>query len=191
MPYDRSDYRAKWALERRASAIREDLGLSQLDRLEPQRLADAVPAHVFFPEDFDDLELARRVRRANWDGFAFTFPGEQTLIVLLNSARPPSRRTATLMEELAHALLGHRPCSIAPDASTGFLRRSYDKSQEHEAYDLGATLLLPKELVQHVVKEGRLAREVAAEHGCSEELVVMRIRRLRLARRYAAYAEAA
>jgi len=103
-------------------------------------LADAIPAHVFYPEDFEDDTLARRLR---WDGFAFSCDGDPTLLILLNPARPETRQTATLMEELSHHLLRHKPCSIALNPSTGFLERSYDPSQEAEAYDLGAAILLP------------------------------------------------
>jgi Zn-dependent peptidase ImmA (M78 family) len=186
--YNRGDYRHKWRLERLAGAVRAKLNVDQLDPLSPWRLADALPAHVFYPEDFGNAELAQRLRQIKWDGFAFCFGGDPTLMILLNSACSRKRQAATLMEELAHHLLGHRPCSIRRNAETGFLERSYERAQEEEAYDLGAAILLRKERIQHDVAAQRTADDVADIHGCSEELVVYRIKRMRLWHRYEKYA---
>jgi hypothetical protein len=188
MAYDRGDYRDKWRIERLATAVRRKLGFDQLQPLSPWLLADAIPAHIFYPEDFDDDGLSHRMRRVRWDGFAFSCPDEPTLFVLLNPARPETRQTATLMEEFSHHLLRHKPCSIAPDPATGLLQRSYNRSQEAEAYDLGAAILLPKERIQHDVAEQRTAKEVAAEHRCSDDIVIYRIKRMRLWKRYDGYA---
>jgi Zn-dependent peptidase ImmA (M78 family) len=188
MPYNRGDYRDKWRIERLAAVIRTKLGADQLEPLSPWRLADAIPAHVFYPEDFGDAALAQRLRSVKWDGFAFCCDGDRELMILLNPARSDRRQMATLMEELSHHLLRHKPCSIRVNPRTGLLERSYDKAQEAEAYDLGAAILLPKERIQHDVNEQRSADEIASIHGCSEELVVYRIKRMRLWQRYEKYA---
>lgn len=188
MGYSRQDYRDKWRIERLAASIRGKLGLDQLTSLSPWRLADAIPAHIFYPEDFGDDSLARRMRRVKWDGFAFCCPGERTLLIVLNPARPQTRQAATLMEELSHHLLHHQPSSITVNPQTGFLERSYDRAQEDEAYDLGAALLLPKERIQHDVAAMRTADQIAADHACSDDIVVYRIKRMRLWKRYERYA---
>lgn len=184
MAYDRGRYQDKWRIEREAARVRARLGLDQLEPLDPWRLADTVPAHVFYPEDLIDGELAAQVRRVPWDGFAFCFPSESTLMVLLNSARPRTRQMATLMEELSHHLLGHPAGRIERDPATGLAYRSYTTAHEHEAYDLGAAVLLPKERIQRDVKAGQRADEIAIAHGCSQDLVIYRIRRMRLWRTY-------
>lgn len=179
------------SLEREAAAVRWRLGLGPLDRLDPLELAAAVPARVFHPEDFGDELLTLRLRRVPWDGLSFTIPGDETLIVVLNPDRPATRRTATLLEELAHALLGHRPSRLEREQETGVLRRSYDAGQEREAFELGAALLLPRELLAAELRARRPVAAIARRHGCSEALVLFRIRRLGLSRRYDAYASAA
>jgi Zn-dependent peptidase ImmA (M78 family) len=185
--YNRSDYREKWRIERHAAAIRRKLGLDQLAPLDPLQLTDALPAHVFYPEDFGDGRLARQLRQIKWDGFAFCVD-DGTLMIVLNSDRPKTRQTATLMEELSHHLLSHEPCRIATNPETGFLERSYDRAQESEAYDLGAARLLPKERIQRDVAAHCSAAEIATVHKCSQELVVYRIKGLRLWQRYERYA---
>ena len=132
-------------MERLAKQVRERLGLGQTDVLDPWGLADAVPAHILFPEDFGDPALAARLRAVNWDGGAFVFPEERMLIVILNPGRSRRRQCATLLEELSHHLLGHAPSRIYRDSATGLLRRNFDAAQEAEAYDFGSVLLLPKE----------------------------------------------
>jgi hypothetical protein len=180
-----------WRLEREAAAVRWRLGLDPLDRLDPLRLAATVPAKVFRPEDFGDAALAERLRQVPWDGLSFTVSGDDALVIVLNPHRPATRRTATLMEELAHALLEHRPTRLEPDPVTGVLRRSYDAAQEREAFEFGATLLLPRELLAAELRARRSAGATARRHGCSTALVLFRIRRVGLSRRYDAYSLAA
>ena len=188
MSYARGDYRDKWRIERLAAAVRAKLKVDQLEPLSPWLLAEALPAHIFYPDDFGNADLADRLRSIKWDGFAFCCGGDPTLMILLNPARSEKRQAATLMEELSHHLLRHKPCSIALNAKTGILERSYDRSQEDEAYDLGAAILLPKERIQQDVASKLTAEEIAETHGCSEELVIYRIKRMRLWQRYEKYA---
>ena len=49
MPYNRGNYQDKWRIERLATAVRGKLEVDQLEPLSPWRLADAIPAHIFYP----------------------------------------------------------------------------------------------------------------------------------------------
>lgn len=194
MGYRRGDYRDKWRIENRAAATRRGVGLDQLTVLDPSLVVDLLDARVFHLRDLivdDDIAL-RRARRVRFDGAASSHPETGQAVILMNCGKPRRRQMATLMEELAHLLLDHKPCRIALDPELGIIKRSFDRDQEHEAYDLGSALLLPKERIQRDVKElGLLAGEIADEHGCSDQLVLYRIRRLRLWNRYCAYSDAA
>jgi Zn-dependent peptidase ImmA (M78 family) len=192
--YRRGDYRDKWRIEAHAAAIRRSIGLDQLTVLDPSLVVDLLDAQVFHLSDLivDDHVALRRARRVGFDGAASSHPETRQAVILINCGKPRRRRMATLMEELAHLLLDHEPSRIALDPGLGLIKRSFDRDQEHEAYDLGSALLLPKERIQRDVKElGLLAGEIADEHGCSEQLVVYRIRRLRLWNRYCGYSDAA
>ncbi|MEJ7655565.1 MAG: ImmA/IrrE family metallo-endopeptidase [Thermoleophilaceae bacterium] len=188
MSYNRGDYRDKWRIEKRAAGVRSDLGLDQIQVLDPGALAGTLGAEILHLSDLTDDEIAlRRARSISFDGMASTHPADGTPIIVLNCGKPARRRIATLMEELGHLVLGHRPSRIYTDTELGVLRRSYDKAQEQEAYDLGAALLLPKERIQRDVGQRVLIEEIADAHTCSRELVTYRINRMRLARRYASY----
>ena len=189
MRYDRTRYQERWAMERKAQAVRRALGLTQTQVLDPWLLAEAIHAHVFYPEDLVHPDLAVRAGNVDWDGFAFVFPGEKHLMVVLNPARPERRQCATLLEELSHHILGHQPSRIYADADTGLLMRDFNRAQEDEAFDFGSVVLLPKELIQQHVKVARgSAQQLADMCGCSIDLVHMRIKRCRLWNRYLAYA---
>ena len=190
--YKRGDYRDKWRLERTAQATRARVGLDQISVLDPSLLVVDLGATVFHLRDLiEDEEKLARARRIAFDGAAAKEPESGEPWILLNCGRPRRRRLATLMEELAHLMLDHRPSRIALDPALGIVRRTYDAPQEAEAYDLGAALLLPKERIQRDVKDLSLSvGEIADTHGCSEALVEYRIRRLRLWKRYRDYAGA-
>lgn len=191
--YQRSDYRDKWRIENTAARLRRTVGLDQLDVLDPELLVAHLGAVVTRLEDVLPDEVAlRRARRVGFDGLASFHPTTGQPLILLNCGKPRRRQLATLMEELAHLLLEHEPCTIAEAPELGIRRRTFDRAQEHEAYDLGAAILLPKERIQRDVKELELlVGDIAHTHGCSEELVSYRIRRLRLWNRYLGYAAAA
>jgi Zn-dependent peptidase ImmA (M78 family) len=194
LPYDRADYRDKWRIERAAETVRSSLGLDQLSVLSPHDLLERLGVELFELRDLipDDELALRRARSINFDGCASHHPETMRPLIILNCGRPARRRTATLMEELAHLLLRHQPARIEVDPRLGILRRSYDREQEHEAYDMGAALLLPKQRIQRDVKERQLGLgQIAEAHTCSEELVAFRVRRLRLWNRYVSYSHAA
>jgi Zn-dependent peptidase ImmA (M78 family) len=189
--YRRGDYQQKWRIERIAAATRKRLGLDQLEVLDPNLLVEDLDARVFHLSDLiaDDGVALRRARRIAFDGASSFHPETRQPVIVLNCGRPVRRRIATLMEELAHLLLEHRPSLIARDPRLGIVRRSFNREQEDEAYDLGAALLIPKERIQRDVKEEALtAGEIAEAHKCSEQLVMYRIRRMRLWNRYSGYA---
>ena len=194
MNYQRGNYQDKWRIERLAAEIRARIGLDQLDVLDPHALVEHYDVRLFHLRDLigNDEVALHRARRIGFDGAASAHPETGELMILLNCGKPERRRTATLMEELAHLILQHEPSRIEPDGQLGLVRRKFDRSQEHEAYDLGSAMLLPKERIQRDVKEHQaLVEAIADAHGCSTDLVGYRIRRLRLWNRYTTYARAA
>ena len=190
MPYNSRNWQHKLRIEKLSAEIRVQLGLDQIVVLDPLLIASGLKADVLRLSDLvDDDVTLRRARRIHFDGAASTHPQTGLPVIMLNCGRPKRRQTATLMEELSHLLLKHRPSRIEPHPELGFLQRTYDRAQETEAYDLGAALLLPKQRIQRDIKEREcLLQDIADAHNCSTELVGYRIRRCRLWDRYQGYA---
>jgi hypothetical protein len=77
-----------------------------------------------------------------WSAGSLRLPDGE-VVVVLNPNHPATRKCATLMEELSHLHLGHRPTQlILIDGGPAF--RSFKKSQETEAYWVGAARISSK-----------------------------------------------
>lgn len=77
------------------------------------------------------------------------------------------------MEELAHIKLGHtgNALSLGQDGA-GF--RQYKRSEETEAYWVGAAALLPRAVMMLAKRTGVTAGTLARERGVSTALVAFR-----------------
>ena len=98
-------------------------------------------------------------------------------LVVLNSAHAKSREANTLMHELAHLIIGHKPARLDITDDGLMILSSYDKQHEEEANWLAAALLLPREALLHVRRRGMTNEEAAVHYGCSVALFAMRIQR--------------
>jgi Zn-dependent peptidase ImmA (M78 family) len=96
-------------------------------------------------------------------------------LIVLNSAHAKARQSNSLMHELAHIIIGHKPArlDITPDGM--MVLSSYDKTNEEEATWLAGALLLPREALVHARKRGLTNEDAALHYGCSAQLVAFRI----------------
>ncbi|MET4117857.1 Zn-dependent peptidase ImmA (M78 family) [Bradyrhizobium sp. JR1.5] len=92
--------------------------------------------------------------------YAFKLPESQDTI---------ERQRVTLLEEYWHILLGHKLTKIARVAEA--YGRTYDKSEEHDAYYLASAVLLPRGAVVEAVSKKYSSDEIAQSFGTSAELV--------------------
>ena len=92
------------------------------------------------------------------------------------------RQRVTYLEECWHILLGHRLTRIAKIADA--YGRTYDSSEEHDAFYLASATLLPEAAIRTAVESGESASQIANRFGASIELVEYRIKRLGLWRSY-------
>jgi hypothetical protein len=112
--------------------------------------------------DLDDLtDLApedrahlRSVDAKVWSGMGMPLPAGQ-LLVLLNPSQTPERAASTIMEEVAHAHLGHQPSQLVTEAN-GMVRRLYDAAIEREAKWTAAAALLPAKAVARAVLDRQI-----------------------------------
>ena len=97
------------------------------------------------------------------------------------------RTNATLMEEVSHVFLGHRPSRlkvVAETASGQTVSREYRKTDEEAAYGTGAAALVPFATLKRYVLEGLSSTEIAKRFRVSRELVEYRVKVTRLWKLY-------
>ena len=177
--------------EIRARGLREFAGLRRDDqRLDPFSLARFANLLVV---TFDQIEplLTEETKRQligeskdKWSGGAASqkLPDGRKLIVL-NPTHGRNRQNATLMEEVCHVFLGHKPSRLAIENRTKdgtIIARDYNADIEEEAYSTGAAALVPYAALKKFVHEGKTAAEIARHFHVSRALVEFRIKISRL-----------
>jgi hypothetical protein len=177
--------------EIRALALRDFAGLRRDDEpLNPFELARYAKLLVVSFEQIEPF-LTEETRahllmdgRNAWSGGACsqTLPDGRKLIVL-NPTHGENRQNATLMEEISHVFLGHKPSKLAVtnyNKQGQPIAREYRAEVEEEAYSVGAAALVPFTALRRMVYQGRTAREIARHFNVSRELVEYRIKVSRL-----------
>jgi hypothetical protein len=192
--------------ELRALGLRDFAGVSSDQPLDPFALAQFAKLLVVDFEQIQGLSDESREHLLGeaadeWSGGACSRPlPNGWRIVILNPAHGTHRNRATLMEEVAHVFLGHKPNRLAalsePPASAGgssegrtptvregaklpsekILARDYNRADEEAAYAVGAAALVPFAALSQLVFEGRTAEQIAARFHVSRQLVEYRIK---------------
>ena len=119
-----------------------------------------------------------------WSGGACsqTLPDGRKLIIL-NPTHGANRQNATLMEEISHVFLGHKPSRLEVknyNKEGKVIARDYHAEIEEEAYSVGAAALVPYSALQRFILQGKSSREIARHFNVSRELVEYRMKVSRL-----------
>ncbi len=177
--------------EVRAQGLREFAGLrSDEERLDPFELAKYARLLVVPFEDIEQSLSEETVRellgssKDKWSGGAASriLPNGHKLIIL-NPTHPRNRHMATLMEEISHVFLGHKPSRLAierRDRHGNLIARDYNAAIEEEAYATGAAALVPYGGLKKLIARGKTAGEMARHYGVSRALIEYRIKISRL-----------
>ena len=118
--------------------------------------------------------------RDKWSGGACSqaLPDGRKLIVL-NPMHGANRQNATLMEEISHVFLGHKPSKLAVTTYNKFgkpIAREYQADVEEEAYSVGAAALVPFSALRRMVNQGKTSKEIARHFNVSRDLVEYRMK---------------
>lgn len=163
--------------EKKALEIRRFAGLVADERLDPFNLASLLKLRVVSLSEIDGLSESVRDHLSaggGWSG-GLTEPMEDgSRVIVINHTHSPGRQAATLMEEICHSLLGHRPSRISGAG------RSYDKAIEDEAYGVGAAALVPYQALSEALTRGEPPYMIAKRLGVTHALVEYRMRVLGL-----------
>lgn len=171
--------------EMRARGLREFAGLQSDDEpLDPFELAQYARLLVV---PFDQIaglsersrdELLGNSSNAWSGGAASKVLPDGTKLIILNPTHHRNRHMATLMEEISHVFLGHRPNELAVKDAAGNTTktRDYNQAIEEEAYSTGAAALVPYTALKRMIRSGKTIREIARHYGVSSALVEFRIK---------------
>lgn len=167
--------------EPHAEALRRLLNLSPTQLLDPYALAERVGLRLV---DVCVLceQLGAEIKKSvlvtgkdGWSGGVFARPlPDGTLVCILNSTHGARRTKITLMEEVAHVFLKHKPTGLTRSAD-GLRMRDYDKGQEEDAYGIGAAALMPWTAFFRALNTGATISRLAEDYDLSEQLVRYRI----------------
>lgn len=171
--------------------LREFAGLRRDDeRLDPFELARFAK---LFVASFDQIEplLTEETKahllgegKESWSGGAASHVlPDGTKLIILNPTHSRTRMHATLMEEVCHVFLGHKPSRLAIENRNKdgqIIARDYNHAIEEEAYSTGAAALVPYTALKRMVGEGKTAQEIARYFAVSRPLVEYRIKVSRL-----------
>ncbi len=186
--------------EIRALALRDFAGLKndeeRLNPFELARYANLLVATFEQVEPFLTAETKAHLvgdGKDSWSGGACSqaLPDGKKLIVL-NPTHGKNRQNATLMEEISHVFLGHKPSKLAVTTYNKEgkpIAREYQAEIEEEAYSVGAAALVPFSSLHRMINQGKTSREIARHFNVSRELVEYRIKVSRLWEEYKKFNE--
>ena len=176
--------------EIRAQGLREFAGWTRpTQRLDPFSLASYAKLLVVDLKDVDGLssetldELLSKGKDKWSGGAASTALPDGRKLIILNPTHGKNRHSATLMEEICHVFLGHKPSRLAikkRDRQGNIVARDYNADIEEEAYATGAAALVPYLGLKDMVTKGKTAAQIARHYGVSKALVEYRIKVSRL-----------
>lgn len=181
--------------ELRALGLREFAGVTGDQPLDPFALAKFANLLVVDFASIRGLSDESRVHllgdgAEQWSGGACSRPlPNGWRLVILNPAHGKHRNRATLMEEVSHVFLGHKPNRLAiigGSSNVGAqktkvkqgtaLARDYNHDDEEAAYAVGSAALVPYAGLYRLIAQGRRAPEIARHFGVSRQLVEYRIK---------------
>lgn len=135
--------------ENTAITTRTRLGLSKYSPLSPYKLTEYLKIRVLTPKNIAGLaqETINYLTSSKGDEWsAMTLRAKAVDLIIINPFHSERRQSNTLMHELSHILLNHKPTHVFIN-DTGIAIRSYDELQEAEADWLAGTLLLPRDVL--------------------------------------------
>jgi hypothetical protein len=165
--------------EPKAQQLRDLLRLRPDDLLDPFELAPIVGLTLMdlssIPVDDDLRDYLLDGAGDHWSAGVHATPlPDGTYLCILNPSHDIRRQRITLMEEISHVFLQHKPTSVR-DLGGGLSSRDFLKSQEEEAYGVGAAAIMPWTTFFHDLDGGMSVEEIADKYRISTPLVVYRI----------------
>lgn len=158
--------------------VREELGLTPEAPLDPLAFAQHLGVLVWAPEEvpgvpLEHLDRLVRVDSGSWSAVTLQLP--EGCVVIVNSAHSSRRQTSSIMHELSHLVLKHKPARVDVSEKEHLLLSSHDKNQEEEANWLAGTLLLPRPALVAIKRQGLSEETACRRYGVSTDMLRWRL----------------
>lgn len=166
--------------ENAARGYRRELRLKPFDPLNPRLLASHMKIRIWKPSEVPGLSDASlkqltHVDPSGWSA-ATVCVGDKHVIIT-NDRHSDERQNNSLMHELSHIILKHKPAQVFVSNTGQMMLTLYDKTHEEEANCLSGALLVPREALLHFLGEGYEHSRAAAHFMVTIELLRMRLNR--------------
>lgn len=165
--------------ERIAHQYRELLELKKIDPLPASLLANYIGVDLKTPLDIlglREISLNDLYGKGSdsWSGVTLDTKFNE-VVVIFNPKESKARRESTLMHEMSHIILNHKPSVIGSSKAVSIPLRNYDPVQESEASWLGSCLQLPRDMLLWCYKNKMNHNEIAKYSNASVKMVQFRI----------------
>lgn len=121
----------------------------------------------------NSFDLINLNKSNGWSGASFLC-GEQP-VILFNRNHSAARTESTIMHELSHIILNHKPKLDERIKHLSLLFRNYDEIHEREAKWLGGCLQIPVEGLVSALLKGKTIDQIATQFLSSLEMTKFRI----------------
>lgn len=159
--------------ERLAAQVRTDAGLRAFDPIDIRALADQSGVGIVSADELIDVARLHELEAIQSFSFsACTFDVDGSKVIVISPLRSASRQNSDIAHELSHILLGHEMTEVREIAGVPF--RTCRSDQEQEATTLGGTLMLPRPLLLHAVRQGMDIPAIAKAYNVTVEMARFR-----------------
>jgi len=177
----------KSEMEKMSLRVRADLNLEYNEKLNALNLRlEGVKVCNLAQLDISNSNMLKRLTETHsheWSAMSVPLDiVNDKWAILLNNSHSEERQKVTYLEECWHIMLGHKLTKIARIGSA--YGRTYENTEEHDAYYLAAATLLPEKGVAEMVESQQSSIVIGEYFGTSPALVEYRIKRMGLWRLY-------
>lgn len=163
--------------ENASRGYRRELGLLPLAPLDPRVLAQHLEITIWTPADIPglsprDVKHLTVTAAESWS--AATLRIGKSSLIIINSGHPLTRQNNSLAHEIGHVVLGHEPAKMALTPDGHMMMNEYNREHEDEATWFAGAILLPRDALLELARNGVPDRTAAARYGVSNQLLVMR-----------------
>lgn len=161
--------------------LRRELGLLPHAPLLPRELADHVGVFLWEPQEISGLSVNSlkqlKTDKDSWSAVTVSLDG--TNAIIYNPYHSTARQSSDVMHELSHILLKHKPAEILlysrdTDQDFQIVLREYNPDLEKEADWLAGCLLLPRDALYTVKRQGIDDSEICDIYKVSQDLLTFR-----------------